>query len=216
MSLPSPPTSHTSSPGSDTKNTPTLIIRRADPENDVKHIDDFHRIINDAYRTEASWANEAHLINGERFSKDQLKDAMLDQVNILLLAFDPETGLPIGTVQLDPAEVYPDYGIYMREGAEPYVETTPKEQQIFVGLVSVDPRQQSRGIGRKLIDAGLRYAKEEMGRTQAVINVVYQRTELLDWYKRIGFVDYGERTPFPDLARIKHDDIHFAVIRMNM
>jgi len=134
-----------------------------------------------------------------------------------LLAFDSETNQPLGTLQLDPAEFYPDFGEYKAEGYKcTHVEPTPKDQQIFVGLFSVDPSQQSRGIGRKLVDEALRHAKENMGRKQAVVYVILQRPELVSWYKKLGFVDYGEKVPFPDASRVKHEDIHFSVLRLDL
>lgn len=134
-----------------------------------------------------------------------------------MLAFDSETNLPLGTLQLDPAEHYPDFGEYKAEGYNcTHEETVPKDQQIFVGLFSVDPLQQSRGIGRKLVDEALRYSKEHMGRKQVVVYVIMQRPELVAWYKKLGFVDYGEKVPFPDASLVKQEDVHFSVMRLSL
>ncbi|GJJ77367.1 hypothetical protein EMPS_09726 [Entomortierella parvispora] len=192
----------------------SVIVRLAKPE-DIAQITQIHSVINRAYRSEGGWTTEAHLVSEERCSIDELKGAILDKVNPLLLAFDSETNEPLGTLQLDPAETYPDFGEYKAEGYNcTHVESTPKDQQIFVGLFSVDPLQQSRGIGRKLVDEALRHAKESMGRKQAVVYVILQRPELVSWYKKLGFVDYGEKVPFPDASRIKQEDIHFSVLRL--
>ncbi|KAI7824652.1 acyl-CoA N-acyltransferase [Gamsiella multidivaricata] len=201
---------------SDTKKAvAAVLVRRADPEQDMQHVDEIHRIVNAAYRSDAGWTHETHLIKEERITKEGVKDVLHDKVNLLLLAFDSETNQLLGTIQLDPAEFYPDFGEYEKDGhATSYLETMPKENQIFLGLISVDPLQQSRGIGGKLVREGLRYAKETMGRKQAVVYVLFQRTELAEWYKRIGFVDYGEKVPYPDQARTKQEDVHFTVLRM--
>ncbi|KAI1306261.1 hypothetical protein EDD11_004847 [Mortierella claussenii] len=192
-----------------------VIIRRADPEQDLRHIDELYHIINAAYRSDIGWTNETHLIREERISKDKVNDALHDTNNPLFLAFDAYTNQPLGTLQLSPAEFYPEFGQYQKEGyASNYTETLNKDQQIFLGLVSVDPQQQSRGVGRKLVDAGLKYAKDVLGRKQVAVYVLFQRTELSDWYKRLGFVDHGEKVPYPDPRRLKLDDVHFSVLRL--
>ncbi|KAF8936451.1 acyl-CoA N-acyltransferase [Dissophora ornata] len=192
----------------------SVLVRLATAD-DVEQIAQIHSVINRAYRSEGGWTTEAHLVSDERITIDALKEAILDKINPLLLAFDSETGQPLGTLQLEPAEHYPDFGVYKKEGYVPsYVEPLPKDQQVFVGLFSVDPSQQSRGIGRKLVEAALRHGKESMNRTQCVVYVLYMRDELIQWYKKLGFVDYGEKVPFPDAGLIKHEDTHFSVLRL--
>ncbi|KAF9430772.1 hypothetical protein BGZ94_004066 [Podila epigama] len=207
----------TSAPSTRPEKKASVTVRLAtidDVQND-KVLNQIHSVINRAYRSEGGWTTEAHLVSEERITKDELKEALVDPVNPILLAFDSETNEPLGTLQLEPAEVYPDFGVYTKEGYScDYVEKLPKDKQIFLGLFSVDPLQQSRGIGRKLVEAGLAYAKDTLGRSQALVYVIVQRPELIAWYKRLGFVDYGEKVPFPDASRVKDTDIHFSVLRM--
>ncbi|KAF9087485.1 hypothetical protein BGX29_007613 [Mortierella sp. GBA35] len=192
----------------------TVVVRLASAE-DVAHVDAIHKVVNKAYRSEGGWTTEAHLVSEERITIDELKEALVDKINPLLLAFDSETDEPLGTIQLEPAEHYPDFGEYKKEGyTRTYTETTPKDKQVFLGLFSVDPAQQSRGIGRKLVEAALSHAKEAMNRTQCVVYVLYMRAELIKWYNKLGFVDYGEKVNFPDSTRIIQEDTHFAVLRL--
>ncbi|KAG0370459.1 hypothetical protein BGZ54_006235 [Gamsiella multidivaricata] len=203
MASPSPSTSSMSSQSRPEKKA-SVLVRLATAEDEAQ-ISQIHSVINRAYRS----------VSEERITVDELKAALIDKVNPLLLAFDSETGQPLGTLQLEPAEHYPDFGEYKREGFVPtYIESLPKDQQIFLGLFSVDPSQQSRGIGRKLVEAGLLHAKENMKRTQCIVYVLYMRDELIGWYKKLGFVDYGEKVPFPDVSRLKHEDTHFSVLRL--
>ncbi|KAG0208069.1 hypothetical protein BGX28_000889 [Mortierella sp. GBA30] len=192
----------------------SVVVRLAKPE-DEAHINEIHSVINRAYRSEGGWTTEAHLVKEERITIEDLRLALADKVNPLLLAFDSESGQPLGTLQLEPAEHYPDFGEYKNEGYAPtYVETVPKDQQVFLGLFSVDPSQQSRGIGRKLVEAALDHSENEMKRLQCVVYVLYMRDELIAWYKKLGFVDHGEKVPFPDVNKIKHEDTHFSVLRL--
>ncbi|KAF9351196.1 hypothetical protein BGX26_010745 [Mortierella sp. AD094] len=192
----------------------SVNVRLAEAD-DESQLDLIHSVINRAYRSEGGWTTEAHLVSNERIAAEELKGALVDKINPLLLAFDSESGKPLGTIQLEPAEHFPDFGVYQKEGYAPsYVEKLPKDQQILLGLFSVDPTQQSRGIGRKLVEAALRHAKENMHRTQCVVYVLYMREELINWYKKLGFVDYGEKIPFPDASRVKQEDTHFSVLRL--
>ncbi|KAF9915151.1 hypothetical protein BX616_006797 [Lobosporangium transversale] len=202
--------SHSSRPEKKT----TVTVRRAIAE-DISQIDLIHSVINRAYRSEGGWTTEAHLIRDERIPIDELKEVLVDKINPLFLAFDSESGQPLGTIQLEAVEHFPDFGVYTKDGyVSPYTERLPKEQQVFLGLFSVDPTQQSRGIGRKLVETSLKYAKEQMNRTQCVVYVLYMREELIRWYKKLGFVDYGERVPFPDNSRTKQEDTYFSVLRL--
>jgi ribosomal protein S18 acetylase RimI-like enzyme len=156
-----------------------------------------------------------YLVSEERITLQGLEDSLNDKTHPVLIAFDSDTGHPLGTVQLEPAESYSDLGEYKGEGYSPeYKEPLPLDQQVFLGLFSVDPSQQSRGIGRKLVEAALRHAKEEMKRSQCVVYVLHMRSELISWYKKLGFVNYGEKAPFPDMGRLKQDDGYFDILRL--
>ena len=140
-----------------------------------------------------------------------------DQLNPLILAIDEATLQPFGTLQIHVAETYPKFPLYTKgRHQSTHVETTPTEKIIFLGLLSVDPLQQSRGIGRKLMDFGLAYTKDILGRTRAVINALTQRPEIINWYKRLGLVDYGERVCYPDQTRTSQEDVHFSVRRRDL
>ncbi|KAF9205130.1 hypothetical protein BGZ49_004423 [Haplosporangium sp. Z 27] len=192
----------------------SVTVRLAE-SSDNSQLELIHSVINKAYRSEGGWTTEAHLVTDERITIEELKEALVDKINPLFLAFDSESGKPLGTIQLEPAEHFPDFGIYEKEGYVPtYVEKMPKDQQILLGLFSVDPTQQSRGIGRKLVEAALLHAKENMNRMQCSVYVLHMREELINWYKKLGFVDYGEKVPFPDSSRVKQEDTHFSVLRL--
>ncbi|KAF9149701.1 hypothetical protein BG015_008481 [Linnemannia schmuckeri] len=196
----------------------TVVVRLARPEDDALYGDDIYRIVNTAYRSDAGWTNESHLVAKDRISRTEVKLVLADTINPVLLAFSTSSPAKvIGTLQLDPVEHYPDFGHYTGSNGYSFdystAETVPRTEQIMLGLISVDPTQQSRGTGRKLVEAGLKHAREVMGRKQAVVYVLFQRTELREWYQRIGFVDYGEKRPFLDVNS-KQEGLHFSVLRL--
>ncbi|KAF9952434.1 hypothetical protein BGZ72_006303 [Mortierella alpina] len=197
----------------------SVFVRRAQPE-DVQHVDEIFRIVNTAYRSNAGWTHETHLLKDNRISKEGILQILNDKGRVLLLAFESESGRVLGTAQLDPAECNPDLDDYKGEGEgeieSTYTELLPKNLLIHLGLLSIDPEYQSRGLGRKLIEAALHYAKETLGRKQAVVTVLYQRPELSSWYKRLGFVDYGEKKSYPDPSSALQDNVHFVVLRRTL
>ncbi|KAG0740944.1 hypothetical protein G6F57_011109 [Rhizopus arrhizus] len=81
-----------------------------------------------------------------------------------------------------------------------------------VGLFSVSPYEQSRGIGGQLVRAALTEMKE-MGMTHAIMHVLENRPEILKWYKKLGFEETGERVPFIWPEQLKIDGLHFLVLK---
>ncbi len=71
----------------------------------------------------------------------------------------------------------------------------PNEAEI--GMFSVDPDQQSQGIGRKLLDQAESFAREKLGAKTTVMHVIDIREDLLTWYARMGYEKTGVKVPFP-------------------
>lgn len=69
-----------------------------------------------------------------------------------------------------------------------YVEV--RKDRGYVGLLSVDPAQQGKGLGRKLMDASEDYFRAE-GCCGADLRVISPRTPLPPFYRRLGYVETG-------------------------
>jgi ribosomal protein S18 acetylase RimI-like enzyme len=65
----------------------------------------------------------------------------------------------------------------------------------YLGLLSVDPQQQKRGLGRRLTAAAEEFARE-MGARFMDLTVVNLRTELPAIYEKLGYQVTGT-APFP-------------------
>ena len=63
----------------------------------------------------------------------------------------------------------------------------------YLGMLAVDSRFGSRGVGRALMSAGERKAKEVFGSTGVVLFVLSCRDTIMAWYQRCGYVDTGLR-----------------------
>jgi ribosomal protein S18 acetylase RimI-like enzyme len=139
-------------------------------------------LINSAYRGETSkkgWTTEAHLLEGKRTTEEELTEIIADTKNTFLKY--TENDQIIGSVLL-----------------------VEKEQQLYLGMLTVSPELQNSGIGKKLLAEGEKHAKT-LGLSSIIMTVVSVRSELIAWYKRHGYVDTGEREPFPS------SDIHINV-----
>jgi GNAT superfamily N-acetyltransferase len=76
-----------------------------------------------------------------------------------------------------------------------YVEL--RGERAYIGLLSVDPARQKGGIGRTLMDAAERYAREQ-GCGFMDLRIVNLRLELPAFYRKLGYVEAGTEEFPPD------------------
>lgn len=74
-----------------------------------------------------------------------------------------------------------------------YVEL--RGERSYLGLLSVDPATQQRGLGSKLMIEAERYCRERGSRAMDIL-IVSLREELPAFYQKRGYVESGT-TPFP-------------------
>lgn len=150
-------------------------IRRA-AESDIVPLE---KIIQYAYRggkATGSWTNEYSLVKGPRITIPQLQEILTKDDQVLLVAELEENGrtLLAGCIRVD----------------------NLKNGQAYLGMLAIDPDLQSKGVGKKLFAAAEEYATKVFGCHTAKGSVLSPREELLDWYRRIGYVENGETEPF--------------------
>jgi ribosomal protein S18 acetylase RimI-like enzyme len=155
-------------------------------------------LVQSAYRGEASragWTTEADLLLGQRTDAEEVSAVLADPAARLILA--EHEGALVGSVVL------------RAEGAP--------GGPAYLGMLSVRPTLQARGLGRALVAEAERVAKGELGRPSVRMTVIAQRSELIAWYARLGYTPTGEREPFPyGDARFglpQRDDLEFVVLR---
>ena len=96
---------------------------------------------------------------------------------------------------------------YLTEGACVFVRVTGKRG--YFGMLSVDPAQQGRGLGRKLVEVAEDHCRKA-GCEWMDITVLNLRLELPPFYHRLGYVQTGTK-PFSEPARAKAP-CHFMVM----
>ena len=132
-------------------------------------------LLNSAYRGESSkqgWTSEAHLIAGERRTDAANLQQVMQQPGSVFLKFTNNEGFFAGCVNLQ------------KHGSK-----------LYLGMFSVAPARQGGGIGKKILAAAEEYAKQ-VNSTAIYMSVITMRTELIDWYKRCGYSENGERKAF--------------------
>ena len=134
-------------------------------------------LLNSAYRGESSkqgWTSEAHLIAGERRTDAANLQEVMQQPGSVFLKFTHYEGFLAGCVNLQ------------QHGSK-----------LYLGMFSVAPGMQGGGMGKELLAAAEEYASQ-LKITAIYMSVISVRTELIDWYKRHGYADMGERIAFPE------------------
>ncbi|ORY96804.1 acyl-CoA N-acyltransferase [Syncephalastrum racemosum] len=172
-----------------------LLYVRESTLDDLKLSEAVHSVVNKAYRSSGGWTTEEALVLGERVTLEDINAYVKDTANKpLLYAFDRSTqpAQVIGTLQIQP------------------IPEAPNEAEI--GLFSVSPQYQSKGVGGRLVRHAFKTMKEK-GFDTAVIHVLESRVEILAWYKKIGFVETGERIPFVWPEMLKVPDLHFLTLK---
>lgn len=142
----------------------------------IDEIDALINLVNSAYRGESSkkgWTTEADLLDGLRTNREAV-EAMMQKPGTILLSAKNELNRLVGCVYLE-----------------------IQGQQLYLGMLTVAPDLQAKGIGKKLLMAAERYALE-INCTSIIMTVIDKRLELINWYKRKGYQSTGETKPFPD------------------
>ncbi|MFZ4058953.1 MAG: GNAT family N-acetyltransferase [Ferruginibacter sp.] len=138
--------------------------------NDVKAL---NQLVNSAYRGDSSrkgWTTEADLLDGIRTSEAALLNII--EGKAILLKYEENHQL------------------------KACVLLEPKAQKLYLGMLTVDPELQGKGIG-KLLLASAEQEAQRLQCTAIFMTVISIRKELIDWYIRHGYRFTGETQPFP-------------------
>lgn len=131
-------------------------------------------LINSAYRGESSkkgWTTEEHLLGGIR-TNEELLDELIGKNGSRIFKYTIDNEL-VGCVLLE-----------------------EKKESLYLGMLTVSPDLQGKGIGKILLDNAEKLAKEE-GFQNIEMTVISIRSELIAFYERRGYIKTGEKKPFP-------------------
>ncbi len=135
------------------------------------------RLVNSAYRGESSkagWTTEADMVEGSlRTDEEHLGQLMRSAGSVFLKYCN---------------------GVQELEGS---VFLQKRDDRLYLGMLSVNPLLQARGIGKELMRSAEQYARSQ-GCRCLFMRVISIRQELIAWYERQGYRNTGETEPFRD------------------
>jgi GNAT superfamily N-acetyltransferase len=163
---------------------------------DAAELPDIVRLVNAAYRgdgAKAGWTHEADYLAGQRIDLAMLNEDLGTPGARILGWRAAEGGDFLGCVWLEPA----DGDVW------------------YLGMLTVRPDLQDRGLGRRILEAAERHAAD-LGARRVRMTVVGVRDTLIAWYGRRGYAATGERQPFPyndaRFGQPLRDDLDFVVL----
>src|SRR6478736_4164211 len=129
---------------------------------DEKDISSLVALMNSAYRGENSkqgWTSEADLFIGNKRTDKTTVASLIKKPGAVFLKYLNEQGVLEGCVFLH-----------------------IKNNKIYLGMFSVSPSAQGKGIGKKLLAASNDYAKEH-NCSSIYMTVITVREDLIAWYE---------------------------------
>lgn len=154
-------------------------------------------LLNKTYRGDESkkgWTSEADLLLGEKRTDESTLKDLINAPGANMLKYEDSEGLISGSVYLQ------------KQG-----------DKLYLGMLSVSPELQAKGIGKALMIAADDHAKNE-GCNAIFMRVITVRSELIAWYQKQGYVDTGRREPFPADNRfgIPTQELEFMIMEKDL
>ncbi|HET9744880.1 MAG TPA: GNAT family N-acetyltransferase, partial [Chitinophagaceae bacterium] len=143
---------------------------------DEKDVASIVGLLDNAYRGENSkqgWTSEANLFAGEKRTDEATISNLIKKQEAVFLKYLNEDKIIEGCVFLH-----------------------KKADRLYLGMFSVSPVAQGKGIGKKLLAAADEYAKK-VNCSSIFMTVITVRQELIAWYERHGYTRTGKVLPFP-------------------
>lgn len=161
-------------------------------------VDAIVMLVESAYRGDSSragWTTEADLLEGQRTDADDVRELIVaDGSRIVLLQQDAAL-LACAHIQRH-------------------------DDWCYFGMFCVRPSLQGCGVGDAMLRECERIAREQWRSRQLRMTVIWMREELIDWYRRRGYVVTGERKPFPygnpRFGLPRRDDLEFIVLAKDL
>jgi len=167
---------------------------------DSSHFAEISALVNAAYRggeAGVGWTHEQGLVDGPRTSPEDIERELSGSGETVILCLrDHDDGPLLACVLL-----------------------RKHTSHCYLGMLSVSPAAQDRGLGRAMLQHSEAHARA-WGYDRIAITVLDVRDTLIAWYERRGYLRTGGSIPFPydnkSLGRPRRGDLAFAVLEKNM
>jgi N-acetylglutamate synthase-like GNAT family acetyltransferase len=142
---------------------------------ELQDVSELNVLVNSAYRGDSSrqgWTTEADLLDGIRIDEERLTE-LIQKPGSVILKYTDSNNKIVGCVHLE------------RKG-----------DKMYLGMLTVSPPLQAKGIGKELMKASEAYAVKQNCRS-VYMSVITDRIELMEWYEKYGYKNTGIKKPFP-------------------
>lgn len=159
-------------------------------------------VVNWAYRgkhpggDQLAWTGERHLLSGKRTTVEQLE--------AMLLRCDAPRPCEVMLLALVADDMTTDGGGNFTGGRSKVLGTVHVQKlqhhgECEIGMFSVDPDQQGRGVGGMLLHHAETLAGDFFAAHKLVMHVLEGRNEIQAWYERCGYsvASGAPKIPFP-------------------
>lgn len=172
-------------------------------------------LVNSAYRGDSSrvgWTTEADLLGGQRTDAAALTE-------FIAAAAEGRRAMLVGQAPTHDANDRPAAGAKRDAGSklDACVQLERRGTDAYLGMLTVRPGLQSRGLGKLLLAGAEDFVAREWQARTVTMTVIAQRDELIAWYLRRGYVRTGATAPFPygdvRFGEPKRPDLHFVVLQ---
>ncbi|MCF6217639.1 MAG: GNAT family N-acetyltransferase [Gammaproteobacteria bacterium] len=130
------------------------------------------QLINLAYRGKRGWTKETHLVDGDRSNYNEIREYISNPNTHLLVAVEKREIISCICIE--------------RDG-----------ESAHIGFFAVDPKLQGCGLGKEILQQAECYASINLNAKKFVMTVVSQRTELITYYERRGYIRTGRVEKYP-------------------
>jgi GNAT superfamily N-acetyltransferase len=158
------------------------------------------RLVNAAYQGGSSphvgWTHLQGLVEGPRTTADDVALQLASEQPAVILCLRAGPGALLGCVLL-----------------------RRYSGHCYLGMLSVDPAAQARGMGRALLERSEEWARA-WGCPRIAMTVLHMRKALIEWYVRRGYRPTGETVPYPYGGEISgrplRGDLGFVVLEKRL
>jgi ribosomal protein S18 acetylase RimI-like enzyme len=142
----------------------------------LQHVEALNTLVNSAYRGETSkqgWTTEADLLDGIRIDAERLQET-IQQENSWILIYTEDENKVVACVHLE-----------------------KHDEKLYLGMLTVAPHLQGKGTGKLLLHVSEKFAAAK-NCTTIYMTVITDRTELIAWYEKHGYLNTHIKKPFPE------------------
>jgi ribosomal protein S18 acetylase RimI-like enzyme len=161
----------------------------------LSDIPEMNKLVNHAYRGEEAkkgWTFESDLIEGDKRTDENDLFLLFSNEKAVFLIAKNDNEVIIGSV---------------------YLET--KNENLYLGMLSVEPTLQGKGIGKLLVSNAIQYG-QSLGLEKIQLQVIHRRQELILWYEKLGFITSEKILPFEVPLEFGKPKVPLHFIEMNL